>query len=33
MDFFNVDPENIDVDVFFGPELEKVKKAMALVEK
>jgi hypothetical protein len=33
MDFFNVDPENIDVDVFFGPELEKVKKAMALVGK
>jgi hypothetical protein len=33
MDFFKVDPENIDVDVFFGPELEKVKKAMALVDK
>lgn len=32
MDFFNVDPDQIDLAAFFGPELEAVKKAMALVD-
>jgi hypothetical protein len=33
MDFFNVDPEQINLEAFLGTELETVKKAMALVEK
>lgn len=33
MDFFNADPETIDLDIFLGPEIEQVEKAMALVEK
>lgn len=33
MDFFNVDPETIDLDTFLGPEIVQVKKAMSLVEK
>jgi hypothetical protein len=31
MDIFNVDPETINYEKFFGPEMENVKKAMALV--
>ena len=33
MDVFNVDPENINYEKFFGAEMENVKKAMALVAK
>ena len=33
MDVFNVDPETINYEKFFGSELENVKKAMALVAK
>ncbi len=33
MDFFDVDPENINIEAFFGREIESVQKAMALVEK
>ena len=33
MDFFNVDPENIKLEAFFGAEMDTVKKAMSLVEK
>ncbi len=33
MDFFNVDPEKINLETFFGSELENVQKAMALVAK
>ncbi len=33
MDIFNVDPENINYEKFFGSELENVKKALAMVEK
>jgi len=33
MDFFNVDPETINLETFFGPEINQIKKAMALVEK
>ena len=33
MDFFDVDPETINLETFFGPDMEGVKKAMELVEK
>ena len=33
MDFFNVDPGPINLDTFFGPEIDQIKKAMGLVEK
>ena len=33
MDVFNVDPETINYEKFFGSELQNVKKAMALVAK
>jgi len=33
MDVFNVDPESISYEKFFGSELENVKKAFAMVEK
>jgi hypothetical protein len=33
MDFFDVDPENINLEAFFGQELADIKKAMELVEK
>jgi hypothetical protein len=33
MDFFDVDPENINLETFFGPDLDGVKKAVELVEK
>jgi len=33
MDVFNVDPENINYEKFFGSELENVKKALAMVSK
>lgn len=31
MDVFNVDPETINYEKFFGPEMDNVKKAMAFV--
>ena len=33
MDFFDVDPENLNLETFFGPDLDSVKKAVELVEK
>lgn len=33
MDFFNVDPETINIDSFFDDTLPEIRKAMALVEK
>jgi len=33
MDFFDVDPENINLEAFFGQDLDGVKRAMELVEK
>ncbi|MEI6125096.1 MAG: hypothetical protein WCQ99_00945 [Pseudomonadota bacterium] len=33
MDFFNVDPQNINLETFFGKEMDTIKKAMAGVEK
>jgi len=33
MDFFNVDPERINLESFFGDELSAIQKAMSLVEK
>ncbi len=33
MDFFTVDPKNINLETFFGKELATVQKAAALVEK
>ena len=33
MDFFDVDTQNINLEAFFGKEIESVQKAMALVEK
>ena len=33
MDFFDVDPENINLEAFFGQNLDDVKRAMELVEK
>jgi len=33
MDFFNVDPEHINLEAFFGSDLADIQRAMALVEQ